>query len=410
MVPPMATQPRIATPGSDGPSWLAIWLLAFALARPWPGLRWPSSTSGCWRRDTAHLRSLPGSGAARVVRVGGLHRWCFRSGSASAGAAAVGRRGTLSSGVRHGGGPGRPRPGNRDQPAVRTHGELRGSGILGRLSQDRAALLPLLLHHLLGDRRRGSCGRYYRSSRDREVEASQLQAELTQAQLATLRMQLQPHFLFNTLHTIASLVRDGRGEAATTTIARLGELFRQTLGNVQRNEVPLREELSFIEAYLEIEQTRFSDRLAVRFDVDRETLERRSPTCRSSRWWRMPFVTGSRAIPVRAGSRSGRRRTMRYGSRCATRTRISGNGASGGVGLANTRARLAGCMARLPAGARAGSVGRDPRGARSPLAGERGAGVSPDPGADRGRRAGGAAYDSAAAGRRFGFPGTRRVL
>lgn len=92
--------------------------------------------------------------------------------------------------------------------------------------------------------------RYYRTSRDREMEGIRLQAELTQAQLAALRMQLQPHFLFNTLHTIASLVRDGRREAATSTIARLGELFRQTLGNVQRNEVPLREELSFIEAYL----------------------------------------------------------------------------------------------------------------------------------------------------------------
>src|SRR5688500_4843470 len=90
-------------------------------------------------------------------------------------------------------------------------------------------------------------------------------------------MQLQPHFLFNTLHTIASLVRDGRSEAATATIARLGELFRQTLGHGQRNEVALRDELSFVQAYLEIEQTRFSDRLAVRFDIDPATLEARIP-------------------------------------------------------------------------------------------------------------------------------------
>ena len=119
---------------------------------------------------------------------------------------------------------------------------------------------------------------YYRSSRDRELESLRLQAELTQAQLATLRMQIQPHFLFNTLHTVASLVRDGKSDAATATIARLGELFRLTLGHGQRNEVPLREELSFVRAYLDIEQTRFSDRLAARFEIEPSTLDARLPT------------------------------------------------------------------------------------------------------------------------------------
>ncbi len=184
--------------------------------------------------------------------------------------------------------------------------------------------------------------RYYRTSRDREVEGIRLQAELTQAQLAALRMQLQPHFLFNTLHTIASLVRDGRSEAATSTIARLGELFRQTLGNVQRNEVPLREELSFIEAYLEIEQTRFSDRLAVRFDVDRGTLGAMVPNLSLQ-----PLVENAIRHGIARDPSAGRIEVRAIRRDGALRIEVrndgpsyTGNGSSRGVGLANTRARL----------------------------------------------------------------------
>jgi two-component system, LytTR family, sensor kinase len=184
--------------------------------------------------------------------------------------------------------------------------------------------------------------RYYRTSRDREVEGIRLQAELTQAQLAALRMQLQPHFLFNTLHTIASLVRDGRGEAATTTIARLGELFRQTLGNLQRNEVPLREELSFIEAYLEIEQTRFSDRLAVRFDVDQETLGAMVPNLSLQ-----PLVENAIRHGIARDPSAGRIEVRAVRSASALRIEVhndgpayTGSGSRSGVGLANTRARL----------------------------------------------------------------------
>jgi LytS/YehU family sensor histidine kinase len=157
-------------------------------------------------------------------------------------------------------------------------------------------------------------------------------------------MQLQPHFLFNTLHTIASLVRDGRAEAATSTIARLGELFRQTLGNLQRNEVPLREELSFIEAYLEIEQTRFSDRLAVRFDVDRGTLEALVPNLSLQ-----PLVENAIRHGIARDPSAGRIEVLARRRDGALRIEVrndgpayagNGEGSTGGVGLANTRARL----------------------------------------------------------------------
>jgi signal transduction histidine kinase len=186
---------------------------------------------------------------------------------------------------------------------------------------------------------------YYRTSRDREMESLQLQAELTQAQLAALRMQIQPHFLFNTLHTVASLVRDGRSEAATATIARLGELFRLTLGNAQRNEVPLREELSFVQAYLDIEQTRFSDRLTTRLDVDPAVLEARLPTMVLQ-----PLVENAirhgiardpsaRLVEVRAMRVNGALRVevINEGPRPDPEARPDGQE---GLGLANTRARL----------------------------------------------------------------------
>jgi hypothetical protein len=185
---------------------------------------------------------------------------------------------------------------------------------------------------------------YYRSDRNRELQTLRLQSELTQAQLAALRMQLQPHFLFNTLHTIASLVRDGRSEAATSTIARLGELFRQSLGNGQRNEVSLREELAFVDAYLQIEQTRFSDRLVVRYDVDPEALEARIPTMALQ-----PLVENAIRHGIAVDPSGGRvevRARRRNGS---LQVEVANDGAPvaedgaarvDGVGLANTRARL----------------------------------------------------------------------
>jgi signal transduction histidine kinase len=117
---------------------------------------------------------------------------------------------------------------------------------------------------------------YYRKYRDREMRAIQLQAQLTQAQLQALKMQLHPHFLFNTFNTISSLMHRSVDEA-DRVLAVLGDLLRYSLQNVGVQEVTLNEELKFLKQYLEIEHTRFGDRLRVQFDVDPEVLDERLP-------------------------------------------------------------------------------------------------------------------------------------
>jgi two-component system LytT family sensor kinase len=118
---------------------------------------------------------------------------------------------------------------------------------------------------------------YYRESRDRAVRSSQLETRLIAAQMAALRQQLQPHFLFNTLHAISALMhRDV--EAADRTLMQLSDLLRMTLEHVGQQEIPLHGELAFLSKYLEIEQTRFADRLVVRFEIEPETLDTLVPT------------------------------------------------------------------------------------------------------------------------------------
>ena len=118
---------------------------------------------------------------------------------------------------------------------------------------------------------------YYRESRDRAVRASQLETRLVEAQLATLQQQLHPHFLFNTLHAISSLMhRDV--DAADRTLVRLSDLLRLTLERLGQQEVTLEAELDFLRMYLEIERTRFADRLIVRFDIQPEASEVLVPT------------------------------------------------------------------------------------------------------------------------------------
>jgi two-component system LytT family sensor kinase len=110
----------------------------------------------------------------------------------------------------------------------------------------------------------------YRASRDREVREAQLEARLAQAQLQSLRLQLQPHFLFNTLNMISSVIYEDP-RAADEMISRLGDLLRATLASSPRQEVTLEEELRLLDLYLSVMRARFDERLVVSLDVDPAT-------------------------------------------------------------------------------------------------------------------------------------------
>ena len=113
---------------------------------------------------------------------------------------------------------------------------------------------------------------YYNRYREREVETVQLQRELVEARLEALRMQLNPHFLFNTLHAVSALIHDNP-QAADRVVARLSELLRLSLDQTKPQEVELREEIAFLDRYLEIEQTRFAERLKIEKDIPKEVEE-----------------------------------------------------------------------------------------------------------------------------------------
>jgi two-component system LytT family sensor kinase len=112
---------------------------------------------------------------------------------------------------------------------------------------------------------------YMLESRERlarqQTEAAQLSEQLTKAQLSALRHQIEPHFLFNTLNAVAGLVREGNNDGAVNMIAGLSDFLRHSLRDDGRQEVPLREELEFVEKYLDIQKARFADRLQVKIDL-----------------------------------------------------------------------------------------------------------------------------------------------
>src|SRR5579862_2006592 len=197
--------------------------------------------------------------------------------------------------------------------------------------------LPVLLLIVLGSH----ALYFYRRGQERERQAFQLTAHLTQARLDALTMQIQPHFLFNALNSIAALVhRDP--DAADEMIGALSEFLRSTLHGSARREVPLAEELEYVRRYLAVEQVRFGDRLRCETVVPPETFGALVPMLILQ-----PLVENA----VRHGLRNaqGPARiaiTARRGSE-ELRLSVADNGAGAaksfseeGIGLTNTRARL----------------------------------------------------------------------
>jgi two-component sensor histidine kinase len=178
-----------------------------------------------------------------------------------------------------------------------------------------------------------------------EVRAARLEKDLAQAETKALKAQLHPHFLFNTLNTVSSLVREGQSREAVSLVARLASLLRLALETTGQQEVPLRQELDFLRRYLEIQQLRFPDRLRTEFRADPEILEARVPHLVLQPLVENAVVHGfSRRVDVghvvveaeRVGDRL-RLRVLDDGPGFARAAPSSGTG----IGLANTRERLA---------------------------------------------------------------------
>ncbi len=181
---------------------------------------------------------------------------------------------------------------------------------------------------------------YYRRFRRRELEAAKLTASVTEARLDALRAQLQPHFLFNTLHAIGGLVRQQRSDEAVEMIAGLSELLRHALDHAKRQEVPLQDELDFLERYLDIEQVRFADRLQVSFEVAAAARAAYVPSLLLQ-----PLVENAvrHGIARSAGAGLVRIRAEREEDRFRLEVFNSGpalEGRAEGIGLRNTQERL----------------------------------------------------------------------
>ena len=176
-----------------------------------------------------------------------------------------------------------------------------------------------------------------------ELQASELRAQLVQAQLTALKGQLQPHFLFNTLNAIMVLVRQGRGAQAEEMLARLSDLLRSVLDDVEAQEVSLRRELESLRLYLAIEEVRFQDRLRVEIAAGPEALDAAVPHLGLQ-----PIVENAIRHGIGSRSAAGRLqiRAARVGETLEIRVEDDGPGlppggaGTQGIGLANTRARL----------------------------------------------------------------------
>jgi two-component system LytT family sensor kinase len=186
--------------------------------------------------------------------------------------------------------------------------------------------------------------RYYRKARERELRAARLESNLARARLQVLKMQLHPHFLFNTHNAISELIHKDP-DAAERVLTNLSDLLRISLEKLDVEEVPLEQELEFLKKYVEIEQTRFQDRLQLKMNIAPETLDAVVPNMllqplieNAVKHGITPLKRGG-TIEIESAKKNGHLLLrisddgVGIGDRCAKNL-------VKGIGLANTKARL----------------------------------------------------------------------
>ncbi|MFL5311076.1 MAG: sensor histidine kinase [Myxococcales bacterium] len=182
---------------------------------------------------------------------------------------------------------------------------------------------------------------YYRLSAEERVRRSELEARLLAVRMEALEARMHPHFLFNALNTVSSLVRTGDAKAAVRAVARLGDLLRSLLLD-DGQEIPLAQELDFVGRYLELEQARFGERLSARIDADPAVMNALVP-----RLVLQPLVENALRHGIEPSPVPGRVEVRAARSGEMLELEVRDTGARGGratsstrIGLANTRARL----------------------------------------------------------------------
>ena len=181
-----------------------------------------------------------------------------------------------------------------------------------------------------------------------QLHGAQLQSDLARAELAALRSQLHPHFLFNSFNALATLVRQHKNDAAVEIIAQLSALLRLAIDRTGLQEIPLHQEIDFIRRYLDIEQVRFGDKLRVEFVLDPASLDVLVPNIVLQ-----PLVENAIKNGISLRTSPGRVRVMTAHKGDRLRIEITDDGLDGtprdtiqtgtkkaGIGLANTRAQL----------------------------------------------------------------------
>ena len=182
---------------------------------------------------------------------------------------------------------------------------------------------------------------YYRKFNEREVRAAELEQRLTAARLQALQMQLNPHFLFNTLHAISALMHQDV-DAADRMLVKLSDLLRRALDSTDTQEVMLRDELEFLKNYAAIEETRFGDRLKIEMNIPSDTRDALVPNLVLQ-----PLLENAIRHGIEPHARAGHIviSARREGEALRLEVRDNGGGLGHGsivegIGLSNTRARL----------------------------------------------------------------------